>query len=146
MTDDPEKNDSAAHADVGIVCALPMEIAPFLDRCEKLRKYKGDRFVFRGGRYGDIKVAVVETGTGFAPARRATQALIDAHSPAWVISAGFSGALRPEMKIGQIVMADHVCDIHGQEMNVEVNMPANPAGGLYVGRILSTDSFFRTVV
>lgn len=141
----PAAENSAAHADIGIVCALPLEIAPFLDRCEKLRKYKGESFTFRGGRYGDIKVAVVETGTGFARARRATQAMIDAHTPPWIISAGFSGALQPEMKIGQIVMADHICDVHGQEMAIDVHMPANPEGGLYVGRILNTDDIVRTV-
>jgi len=141
----PDAEKSAAHADMGFVCALPLEIAPFLDRCEKQRKYKGGNFQFRGGRYGEIKVAVVETGTGFARARRATQALIDAHTPKWVISAGFSGALRPEMKIGQIVMADQICDIHGQEMAIDVHMPADPEHGLYVGRILNTDEIVRTV-
>ena len=145
MTPPPASEKSAAHADIGIVCALPIEIAPFLERCEKLRKYKGDRFVFRGGRYGEIKIVVVETGTGFAPARRATQAMVDAHSPPWIISAGFSGALRPEMKIGQIVMANDVCDVHGQELSVDINMPADPDGGLYVGRILNTDEIVRTV-
>lgn len=145
MTTPPPPEKNAAHADIGIVCALPIEIAPFLERCEKLRKYKSDHFVFRGGRYGEIKVAIVETGTGFAPARRGTQALIDAHSPAWILSAGFSGALQPEMKIGHIVMANDVCDVHGQELRVDINMPANPEGGLYVGRILNTDEIVRTV-
>ncbi len=145
MPDSSSSSADNAHADIGIVCALNIEIAPFLDRCEKLRKYKGDSFVFRGGRYGDIKIAVVETGTGFARARRATQALIDAHSPPWIISAGFSGALLPEMKLGQIVVADTLCDTHGQEMKWESNMPADPSAGLYVGRILNTDEIVRTV-
>ncbi len=144
----PESSASAndkAHADIGIVCALHIEIAPFLERCERVRKYKGDSFVFRGGRYGDIKIAVVETGTGFARARRATQALIDAHTPKWILSAGFSGALDPKMKVGNIVVADVVCDVHGQELVQNSNMPANPDAGLFVGRILNTDEIVRTV-
>lgn len=134
-----------AHADIGIVCALPIEIAPFLNHCEKVRNYKGNGFVIRGGRYGEIKVVIAETGTGFARARRGTQAMIDGHSPDWVISAGFSGALVPEMKVGQIVVPNALCDIHGQEMPVETSMPADPQHGLHVGRALTSDNIVRTV-
>lgn len=145
MSDHDSSPSDAALADIGIVCALPMEIAPFLERCDKLRKYKGNGFVVHGGRYGEIKMAVAESGAGFARARRATQALIDGHRPSWVISIGFSGALLPEMKVGQIVIADAICDIHGQEIHVEMKMPADPEHGLYVGRIINTDEIVRTV-
>jgi hypothetical protein len=60
----------AAHADVGIVCALAREMAPLLERCEKVRKYTGGSFTFRGGRYDQVRLAVVESGLGFARARR----------------------------------------------------------------------------
>ena len=59
------------HADIGIVCALPIEMGAFLERCEKVKKYSGGEFVFRGGFYDGIRVAVVEAGMGFAQARRA---------------------------------------------------------------------------
>lgn len=134
-----------AHADVGIVCALGIEIGAFLDRCERTRKYKGGEFVFRGGRYDEVRVAVVQTGFGFARARKATQALLDAHTPAWVISAGFSGGLRPQVKIGHIVMADSIVDVHGNELRLEMNMPADPEKGLHVGRFVNTDEMVRTV-
>ena len=97
MKSDPQDTD-LAHADIGIVCALPIEIAAFLERCNRVKKYTGGEFVFRGGFYDDIRIAVVQSGMGFAKARRATQALIDAHSPVWMLSAGFSGALLQEMK------------------------------------------------
>ena len=47
---DTEQSD-LAHADVAIVCAPRIELKPFLDRCDRLRKYTGGKFVFRGGRY-----------------------------------------------------------------------------------------------
>lgn len=134
-----------AHADIGLVCALPMEIQPFLDRCEHVKKYTGGSYVFRGGFLDRIKVAVVQTGVGFARARAATQALIDAHSPPWVLSVGFSGALKPEMKNGDIVVATSVCDLHGQELQNDVHFPEDPEHGLYVGRIINTDEIVRTV-
>ncbi len=139
-----EAND-LSHADVGIVCALPIEIRAFLDRCEKVRKYSGGNFVFRGGRYDGIRIAVVESGIGFARARRATQALIDAHTPKWILSCGFSGALVPGMKVGQIVVAGSIADTHGHELAIDVHFPADPQRGLYVGRIVTADALVRTV-
>ena len=134
-----------AHADIGIVCALPMEIAPFFERCERVRKYTGGPFQFRGGRYDEIRVAAVVSGVGFVKARRATQALVDAHSPAWILACGFAGALQPEMKVGQIIMADAIVDAHGNQLSVDVNMPADPGRGLHVGRLLTADGIVRTV-
>ena len=134
-----------AHADIGIVCALPIELGAFLDRCKKVRKYSGGNFVFRGGFYDQIRIAVVQSGMGFNKARMATQALVDAHTPNWILSAGFAGALLPGMKIGDIVMADSVVDEHHHEMTVDLKMPADPENGLHVGRIVTADNMVRLI-
>lgn len=133
-----------AHADIGIVTALPIELAEFLSRCQRVNHYKGE-FPFRGGRYDGIRIAVVESGMGFARARRATTALIEAHTPKWVLSCGFSGALLPEMKIGHIAVADSICDQHGQEQKQTAPFPSDPNRGLFVGRLLTADEMIRTV-
>lgn len=134
-----------AHADIGIVSALPMELGEFLDGCAKVHRYKADSFVFRGGNYDGIRVAVVESGMGFVRARKATQALIDGHTPNWILSCGFSGALLPEMKVGSIVMANSICDQHGHEMKIDLQAQSDEAAGLYVGRMLTADEMVRTV-
>ncbi|MCH7688438.1 MAG: 5'-methylthioadenosine nucleosidase [Planctomycetes bacterium] len=143
------KSDSThpdlAHADIGIVCALPIELGAFLDRCERVRKYSGGDFVFRGGFYNRIRIAVVQSGMGFPKARKATQALIDAHTPNWILSAGFAGALLPGMKIGDIVMADSIVDEHNHELSVDLRMPADPEKGLHVGRIVTADNMVRLI-
>ena len=95
---EPQSTADAAHADIGLVCALAIEVNPLLDRCSRVRKYTGGKFTFRGGRYDDIRIAVVQAGMGFANARRATRAMLEAHTPPWVISCGFSGALRDGMR------------------------------------------------
>ena len=145
MTDADRPQTDAAHADIGIVAALPMELAPFLDRCDRVRKYTGGDFKFRGGRYGDIRVVIVQAGVGGDKARRATQALIDAHTPSWVLSSGFCGALRPGMKIGDIVMADSIVDVHGHELSVDLKLPGESQPGLHVGRIVTADAIIRSV-
>ncbi|QDU38773.1 5'-methylthioadenosine/S-adenosylhomocysteine nucleosidase [Maioricimonas rarisocia] len=145
MSETSEPTSDKAHADIGIVCALKMELGPFLARCDRVRKYVGGKFVFRGGFLGDARVAIVESGAGFAKARRATQALVDAHTPDWVISAGFSGALRDEMRIGDIVVANSIVDTHGHELSVDMNMEADPEHGLHVGRLVTADEIVRTI-
>ena len=134
-----------SHADIGIVCALSIELGAFLDRCQRVKKYVGSNFVFRGGRYDNIRIVVVESGTGFARARRATQALIDAHSPKWILSSGFAGAIVPTVKIGDIVVANSIVDTHGQTLVIDVAFPADPARGLHIGRILTSDAIVRLV-
>ncbi len=141
--DAPSQDPS--HADIAIVAALPIELGPFLNRCERVRKYVGANFVFRGGKYEGIRVVVVESGTGFARARRAALALIDAHSPKWVLSCGFSGSLVPQIKIGHIVVADSIVDLHGQSLAIDVSFPADPARGIHIGRLLTHDAIVRLV-
>ncbi len=141
----PGSDADTSHADIGMVCAIPLELGAFLARCVRVRKYIGSNFVFRGGRYDNIRVVVVESGTGFARARRATQALIDAHSPKWILSCGFGGALVPSIKIGDIVVANSIVDTHGQSLLIDVAFPADPARGLHIGRIVTSDAIVRLV-
>lgn len=145
MPDSHPASSDLAHADIGIVCALPIELGAFMDRCQKVKKYTGGDFVFRGGFYDGIRIAVVESGMGFARARRATQALLEGHSPRWLLSCGFAGALRDNVPIGSILVADSIVDQHGQSLQIDLHMPADPTRGLFVGRLLTADDIVRTV-
>lgn len=144
MPDSPPPPDYS-HAHVGIVHATAMEINPFLDRCERVRKYTGGSFVFRGGLLGDVRVAFAESGMGPRLAKKATQTLIDGHSPTWIVSAGFSGALRPELRIGDIVVASSIVDASGTELKIDVGMQPDPKRGLAVGRLLTVEQIVRNV-
>lgn len=145
MTTDQSPTEDKAHADIALVCALAIEVGPLLERCSKVRKYTGGKFTFRGGRYDEIRLAIVESGMGFAKARRATEALIEAHTPNWVLSVGFSGALLPEMKIGDLVMANSIIDTHGNELKVDLKMADDPKNGIHVGRMVTADAMVRLV-
>ena len=89
--------------DIGIVCALNLEIAPFLARCEQFKSQSGNGFKFRGCRLGETRICVVEGGTGRNRAEQATNAIIDAFHPEWMLSVGFSGSLSEHVKIGDFV-------------------------------------------
>lgn len=133
------------HAEIACVAALPIEVAPLVGKCEKVKKYSGGEFTFRGGKYRGVRLAVVETGTGAARAGRGTKALIDGHSPAWVLSVGFSGGMIPEMRPGDIVVANEIVDQHGNDLKIDLKMSEDRANGLYVGRLFMSDGIVRTV-
>lgn len=133
------------HADVACVVALPFEVAPLLARCQHLHKYSGGPFIFRGGKYGSVRLAAVECGMGASRAERGTRALIDAHSPRWILSIGLSGALCPALRVGDIVVGTSLSDRHGNRLNIPFEMPEDRQRGLYVGGLLMSDTLVRTV-
>ena len=145
MSAEPANKPDYAHADIGIVCSLPLELEPFLKRCQRVQTYSGGDFTFKGGRYDGIRIAVVECGMGYARARRATEALIEGHSPSWLLSCGFAGALLPQMKVGNIVMANEIVDQHGQQFSIDLKLSTDESRGLYVGRVITADEIVRTI-
>lgn len=138
-------DSEATRADIGLVCALPLELSEFLGRCSKVKTYTGGSFTFRGGFYEKIRIAIVESGPGPARARRATMALLDAHSPRWLISTGFCGALIKGMKVGQIVVSNKISATDLEELTVDIGMSSDAARGLHVGRTLTVDHIVREV-
>lgn len=144
-TDDEVPTRSAAEADVAIVAALSLEVAPFMGRCLPVQSYAGDRFQVHGLLLHDTRIAVVESGAGAALASRAAQTLIDGHSPQWVLSVGFSGALQPHLKVGDLVVANAIVNVEGKGLALDVQMQSSPSEGLYVGKCLNTNHIVRTV-
>lgn len=144
MANAPTGEDAdLSRADIGIVCALPMELAEFFRRCERVRKYAGDSFTFRGGQYDGIRIVAVEAGTGVSRASRATHALIDAHHPDWIISCGFAGGLQTGLKRGQIVVGERLVSGELPEIQIDLKMPADPTRGLHVGTLVTVDKVVR---
>ncbi|QDT56451.1 5'-methylthioadenosine/S-adenosylhomocysteine nucleosidase [Caulifigura coniformis] len=141
----PGPEFDTARADIGIVVALHMEIAPFLDRCEQVHKYTGGPFVFRGGKLGQLRIAVVETGPGASLAARGTRALLDAHRPDWVISVGFSGSIVPTVVLGDLVVATSIRSHDARELKFDVRFEADPDTGLHAGPLFCADHILRTV-
>jgi adenosylhomocysteine nucleosidase len=92
------------------------------------------------------RVLAVNSGVGGEAAARATERIIARHHPAWIISAGFAGALREELRRGHVVMADAVADLSGAELDVGMKMDPQAVAatrGLHVGRLLTVDHILR---
>lgn len=87
---------------VAIVVALPREVSPLVrmkDWRVNEKDYAGRRFRF----FENADKVIVCGGIGAEPARRAAEAVIALYGPGVIYSAGFAGALAPELKVGDIL-------------------------------------------
>ena len=131
-------------ADVGIVAATPIEVAPLLARFTNVRKYAGPRFTVVEGECSGKLVALVLTGMGRARAQRGAEILLDGHRPRWIISAGFGGALDPSLKRNDLVLPHEVVNLEGRKFAIDLAIPPEAeAQGLKTGRLLTVDDFVR---
>jgi adenosylhomocysteine nucleosidase len=105
--------------DVGFVFALAIESGGLVDRLTGATTLRGHGFTTRMGRCENRSVVLVECGAGRPAAAQATEALVDAHRPALVCSAGFAGALQDGLPRGQIIVADRVVDPTGEQWIAE---------------------------
>lgn len=141
-----EPGATPAPCDVGLVFALGIEQGGLEDLLRDVVTIKGSDFIARQGRLKGRNVVLIEAGVGPLAAARGTQALLAGHRPAWVISAGFSGALDPKLKQGDIIMADSIADGEGHRLSIDFKISPEAAAatpGLHVGRLLTVDRIVR---
>jgi adenosylhomocysteine nucleosidase len=127
---------------VGLVFALAIEAGGLVDRLAGVVGTEGAGFTAREGGLDGRRVVVVEAGAGAKAAAAGTQVLLAGHKPRWVVSAGFAGALAPQLRQGDILMADRIADLTGHELEVDFRIdPAVLAGNprLHVGRLITVD-------
>jgi adenosylhomocysteine nucleosidase len=92
---------------VAIVAALEREVWPLVRHWPvRRRSYEGKEFRFFER---DTMVAICG-GIGAAPARRAAEAVIQLYQPELLISAGFAGALQPDVRVGDVLTPGRVID------------------------------------
>lgn len=130
--------------DVGIVFALSQESGCFVDRLSGVSTTHGHGFVARDGRLSDKRMIVIESGVGREAADRATEALIVAHRPRLVISAGFAGGLKDDILKGHVVMADSVQSESGKRWSIDFRLDQSAFSGVHVGPLVTVDRIVGT--
>jgi adenosylhomocysteine nucleosidase len=117
-----------------------MEVGPLLRRFSDVRKYAARGQTIVEGHVAGKLVALVETGMGRPRAQRGAERLIDGHRPRWIVSAGFAGALNPEIPRNSVWMPVEVANVEGHRFATE--WPAStdlPSGMQRRGRLLTVD-------
>jgi adenosylhomocysteine nucleosidase len=93
---------------LGVVAAMPQEIAPLLRRMKGYVKETAAGFnVYRFEVHG-TPIVLIESGMGPRHASQATKALISLASPKLILNFGFAGAVLPGIGVGDLVLAERV--------------------------------------
>jgi len=133
---------------VAVLYALDIEAGSLVDRLADVSTLRGEQLTVRLGHLDEQRVAVAITGAGDARAERGTEAIIDAHQPRWVIAAGLSGGLTPEVHRHAIVMADRIVNPAGDTLTTGLRIEADELkrfGDVHLGRVLSWPNVVRRV-
>lgn len=133
--------------DVLVVFALGIESNGLVDRLEGTTSLRCASFVEHAGQLEQQRIVVIETGVGREAAARGVDDAIALHRPAWVVSAGFAGGLRDELRRGQMLMPERIVDCRGGELSVGFQIDPQVAAatpGLHLGRLVTVDALVRT--
>lgn len=137
-----------AAADVGLVAALTMEVAPLIDRLKSRRKYSGPKWTITEGELAGKLVAVIVAGVGEAAIRRGVDVLVAGHRPRWILSAGYAGALDPSLARNDVVLPRRVVshDPSRPPLEIDLALPEGPPSrpAIRAGSLLTIDHVVRT--
>ncbi len=142
QAEDPELR----RCDIGVVFALGIEAGGLEDLLHDVVTMRSPETTVRVGRLGTHRVAIARSGPGGEAAARATTALLSAHQPTWVFSAGFAGGLDASLRKHDILMANQVTYHDGRcfSLDLKVDSAALAAApGVHLGSLLTTDHIVR---
>jgi adenosylhomocysteine nucleosidase len=92
---------------IAIVAALEREVRALIEHWQvSEREYQGRKFKF----FENDRAVLVCGGMGAEAARRACEAVIALYQPSLVVSAGFAGALQPQLSVGYTLTPRVVVD------------------------------------
>jgi adenosylhomocysteine nucleosidase len=128
--------------EAAVIFALGIESGGLVDKLKDKVTTRCKSHLEHAGELQGKQVVLVDAGVGAEAAARATAETIEFYKPAWVISAGFAGALVDDLRRGQMLMADHIVDLTGRE--ISVGLKVSPKPGLHIGRLLTVPELVGT--
>jgi adenosylhomocysteine nucleosidase len=124
----------AGSGPIAFVCAMPMELAPLIERLS-LTKSDVDGFEVHLGALGDREVVGIVTGMGTQLATQGIERLLDVVDADHVVVVGITGAVENETPIGTLVLPEAVVNsATGKEYR-----PTPLGGGPHHGKMLTGD-------
>lgn len=139
----PERSSSS---DLVVLFALGLESGGLVDRMSEVTTMRCATFTEHTGQLDQRQLTVCETGVGREAAAQATRDVIELHHPRWIVSAGFAGALTPELQRGHVVMPNSVVDQQHDALEVGFKIApdsTDTSPAFHVGRLLTVDELVR---
>ena len=92
---------------IAVTFALPDESTIFLKTISDLKLIRPGALPQYFGKIGNSEIAVIHTGVGEESARNQIQEFLKKQRLQFLISSGFAGGLDPELKIGDLLVAEN---------------------------------------
>lgn len=93
---------------VGIIGAMEEEVVILREKLRGLKEYQLAGFEFSLGKLAGVDVVLLKSGIGKVNAAIATTLMIQLYQPDYIINTGSAGGCNPELKVGDIVVADEL--------------------------------------
>lgn len=94
---------------IGIIGAMKKETAELISAITEAKTEVIAGMEFVSGKLDGASVAIATCGPGKVFAGICTQAMIMRYEPSLIINSGIAGAISPELCIGDVAIADNVC-------------------------------------
>lgn len=92
---------------IAVTFALPVESRDFVAKLAKRSSLSREGVDIIRGEIHGLPLAVVHTGVGGKVAHASIEAFLTRDQPDYLISAGLAGALDPELKLGDLLIAEN---------------------------------------
>lgn len=126
---------------IAIMGAMPEEIEPLLARLENVKEHVYGANVYYEGKYGKKEVVVAYSKIGKVFAALTATILIEKFGCKKLLFSGVAGAISDDLKIGDLVIADGLC-----QHDLDITAFGHPYGYVPEGEVcIPTDVNLRNI-
>ena len=126
---------------IAIMGAMPEEIEPIISKLEDLKETKYAANTYYEGSYKGQEVVVAYSKIGKVFATLTATSLIEKFGCDLLLFSGVAGAISPDLKIGDLIIADGLC-----QHDLDITAFGHPYGYVPEGEVcIPTDVNLRTI-
>ena len=129
------------HQKIAIMGAMPEEIAPIIAKLENLKETKYAANTFYEGSYNGQNVVVAYSKIGKVFATLTAASLLEKFGCDMLLFSGVAGAVSPDLNIGDLIIADGLC-----QHDLDITAFGHPFGYVPEGEVcIPTDVNLRNI-
>lgn len=113
---------------IGLIAAMPQESGALLRYVKKWKRFRLGLFRAQGFKLSGWDCRLVTSGMGIRHASEAARVLVEMAAPQLLVSFGIAGAVEEDLKIGDVVMAEAVCQLDQGALNPPASLACLSAG------------------